>query len=260
MDKSAGEYELQLVKKYIAASEDNETLEKLYLALKPLMTKYMRPYINEIPYLDKEDYFQIGYLTLWDVLERAKTKPDIVDGFISYYCVSVRNAYIKEFREYVLKNDTLTACYEKQDEGLTIYKLNSYEKYRQKRRDYAKRYRQENRDRIRERNREYREKNREKILERQRESRARNRDKYNEYQRNYYRNLSAEGKEKKRTYDKEWAKKNAEYLKQKKHEYYMAHREKWLEYDRQYRSEHREEIRERHKKYRKKKKDDDELI
>lgn len=105
LDKRLSQDPKQWLQACIEDINAGNNLYNLFKSLKPIMNNKMQSYLSDIPYYDKEDYYQIGLITLWDNISRCEGNPDIAEHFLSYYATSVEHAYIHIFREFVMKND-----------------------------------------------------------------------------------------------------------------------------------------------------------
>lgn len=72
---------------------DPEAFERLCVAIRPIAYSVMKLHRNVIPYYDKEDYLQEAYITLYRVLKRIESKPDILNSFQAYLWQSIKNTY-----------------------------------------------------------------------------------------------------------------------------------------------------------------------
>ena len=92
-------------KKYILACiedlNDYNSLNCLYHIVKNLMTHYMEAYLKHIPFYDRDDYYQVGIITLWRVLRRAYKEPSIVDNFTNYFIVSLKTHMPKSLKKCI---------------------------------------------------------------------------------------------------------------------------------------------------------------
>lgn len=215
-----------LISEFMKSGDYNVCLKRLHETFKPIMSQCMRVYLMEIPYLDREDYYQIGMITLWRVLERVKVNEKVLDDFVAYYYTSLKHDYLRELDKYVMKNDKMVFCWET-EAGYNVSSLLSYEQYRQslidRRRKYRKKYRNTHKrrkkseiekEKIREYKRAYYKKNKERIVQ------QRNRK---------------EVKEKIRERNKRYREKNKEKIAIMKHEYYLQHRDEILRKEKEYR-------------------------
>jgi DNA-directed RNA polymerase specialized sigma24 family protein len=137
--------------------EDCTAFERLCAGIRPLAFGVMKLHKNVIPYYGKDDYLQEAYLTLYRVLQRIAVKPDIANSFSSYLWTSVKNAYCKLFREYVLHHLIEVSSHEHREGGLVYTQMVYFQEYAaayyQKRREYSKRYYQKHREVILEKQR-----------------------------------------------------------------------------------------------------------
>jgi DNA-directed RNA polymerase specialized sigma24 family protein len=143
---------------------DSEAFERLCVAIRPIAYSVMKLHRNVIPYYDKEDYLQEAYITLYHVLKRVESKPDIVNSFQAYLWQSIKNTYCGLFRDYVLHHLIEIRSYESRENGFTysqmVYFQEYADSYYSKKRESSKRYYWANRLTILEKQR----KNRKEIL------------------------------------------------------------------------------------------------
>lgn len=167
-----------LARRYVdSEGSDFEAMEDIHNSVLGVYIKCSKMYMGKLPHYDKDDYIQIGYIALWKVLERARVKPEIIDGFDAYLIRAIKNTYIKEFRKFVFKNKGVVYDYQN-DEGVTISGMVEFQKYietsRQKEREYRQRtkeqraaynreYNRTHAEQIKRQSKEYREKNKERI-------------------------------------------------------------------------------------------------
>lgn len=131
---------------------DSEAFERLCVAIRPIAYSIMKLRRNVIPYYDKEDYLQEAYITLYRVLKRIESKPDILNSFQAYLWQSIKNTYCGLFRDYVLHHLIEIRSYENRENGLTysqmVYFQEYAESYYSKKRESSKRYYWKNREAI----------------------------------------------------------------------------------------------------------------
>lgn len=148
---------------------DYNSLNCLYHMVKNLMTHYMEAYLKHIPFYDQDDYYQVGIITLWRVLQRAYKEPSIVDNFTNYFIVSLKNAYAQEFKKFVLSNIRIAATWEREGEGYLTGRLVGYEEYRQKiiekKKISNRKYRLANKDKVNECHRKYYQAHKKELIE-----------------------------------------------------------------------------------------------
>jgi len=128
---------------------DSEAFERLCVDIRPIAYSVMKLHRNVIPYFDKEDYLQEAYITLYRVLRRIESKPDILNSFQAYLWQSIKNTYCGLFRDYVLHHLIEMRSYESRENGLTYSQMVYFQEYANsyyaKKREYSKRYYRENR-------------------------------------------------------------------------------------------------------------------
>ena len=122
----------KLIKACIADPNDGDSLYELFYVVKPLMYTYMQPYLKHLPHYEKEDFCQIGFITLWRVVKRAAVEPSIIDNFTNYFIVSLKNAYATEFKKFVLNDVRIAVTWECEGDSYNIGRLVAYEEYIQK--------------------------------------------------------------------------------------------------------------------------------
>lgn len=131
---------------------DFEAFEKLCVAIRPIAYSVMKLHRNVIPYYDKEDYLQEAYITLYRVLKRIESKPDILNSFQAYLWQSIKNTYCGLFRDYVLHHLIEIRSYENRENGLTYSQMVYFQEYAElyysKKRESSKRYYRKNREAI----------------------------------------------------------------------------------------------------------------
>ena len=132
--------------------EDNQAFERLCMSIRPIAFGVMKLHKNVIPYYDRDDYLQEAYITLYRVLMRISANPDIADSFSAYLWVSIKNAYCRLFREYVLHHLVEVRSHEMREGNLTcsylVYFQEYADEYYRKKRESRKEYYCKNRDRI----------------------------------------------------------------------------------------------------------------
>ena len=122
MGQPLSEKRKELARKYIESEGVNEpVLEELNRLMKPLYYYCIGDYYKSLPLNDIDDFYQIGYVTLWKVLEKCRKKPDIINSFSSYMMTAVKNAYATEYRNYILKNPIVKVGYEPKGAGGYYY-------------------------------------------------------------------------------------------------------------------------------------------
>lgn len=121
-----------LIKACIADPNDGDSLYQLFHIVKPLMYTYMQPYRKHLPQYDDEDYYQVGFITLWKVLQRAAVEPSIIDNFTNYFIVSLKNAYASEFKKFVMNDVRIVVKWGCEGDSYNIGRLVTYEKYKQR--------------------------------------------------------------------------------------------------------------------------------
>ena len=149
MGQPLSEKRKELARKYIESEGVNEpVLEELNRLMKPLYYYCIGDYYKSLPLNDIDDFYQIGYVTLWKVLEKCRKKPDIINSFSSYMMTAVKNAYATEYRNYILKNPIVKVGYEPKGAGgyyyssvffNTQYRDRLNEKAREWKREFRKR-------------------------------------------------------------------------------------------------------------------------
>lgn len=72
----------------------------------------MQPFLKHLPQYDNEDFYQIGFITLWKVLKRAAVEPSIIDNFTNYFIVSLKNAYAAEFKKFIMSDVQIAMAWE----------------------------------------------------------------------------------------------------------------------------------------------------
>lgn len=274
MTRPITEQRKKLALKYIEnPTQDDDTLEELNKLMIPIYTFNCIKYLKILPHLDKDDYMLIGYVTLWKVLERCRKNPDIIENLDSYMFVSVRNAYVDEFRNYVFKNPVFFNDYEREKGAYFVAHGTWFTDYKERvdeqRRKYRKEFRQKNLELVREREREYWRKNKDKKAAKDKRYNESHKDQIREKHKQYREEHKEEIKIKKKTYAREHKEEinayrrrywqdNLEHCRSYHREYAKKyreeHREEINERRRQYREEHREEINARRREYRRRKK------
>ena len=253
----------KLIKACIADPNDGDSLYELFYVVKPLMYTYMQPYLKHLPHYEKEDFCQIGFITLWRVLKRAAVEPSIIDNFTNYFIVSLKNAYATEFKKFVLNDVRIAVTWECEGDSYNIGRLVAYEEYiqkiKEKKRLADKKYAEEHREKIRECSRRYRAKHKERLAElRQRpEVKKKNAERHRKWREENRESLAAKKheyylkhKEEIKAYQKKYAEENSDKVKQRKKQYYEDHKEEQSKRAKAYYQEHKEEIKERVRKYR----------
>ncbi len=99
------------------------------MAIRPIAYSVMKLHRNVIPYYDKEDYLQEAYITLYRVLKRIESKPDILNSFQAYLWQSIKNTYCGLFRDYVLHHLIEIRSYENRENGLTYSQMVYFQEY-----------------------------------------------------------------------------------------------------------------------------------
>lgn len=110
-------------------NRDYESFVKLCDTVKPYALFVYNGKKNIIPYFDWEDYLQEVSLVVWNVLERVRCKPDILDSFSAYLNASIRYMYYSKFRNYVMKNAVERGGYEGSSNGVYITRIVYYAGY-----------------------------------------------------------------------------------------------------------------------------------
>lgn len=114
---------------WLRDNNDYESFVKLCDAVKPYALFVYNEKKNVIPYFDREDYLQEVSLVVWNVLERVKVKPDILDSFSAYLNASIRYMYYSKFRNYVMKYAVERCSYEDSSSGILITRMVYYASY-----------------------------------------------------------------------------------------------------------------------------------
>lgn len=253
----------KLIKACIADPNDGDSLYELFYIVKPLRYTYMQPYLKHLPYYEKDDFCQIGFITLWRVLKRAAVEPSIIDNFTNYFIVSLKNAYAAEFKKYVLNDVRIAVTLECEGDSYNIGRLVNYEEYKQKLKEKKRladrKYYEEHREQIREYNKQYCARHKERLAElrqrpevkkknseRHRKWREENRERLVAKKHEYY----LDHKEEIKAYQRKYAEENSEKVKQHKKQYCEEHKEEHSKKAKAYYQEHKEEIKERVRKYR----------
>ena len=122
------------------------------MSIRPIAFGVMKLNKNVIPYYDRDDYLQEAYIALYRVLMRISANPDIADSFSAYLWVSIKNAYCRLFREYVLHHLVEVRSHEMREGNLKysylVYFQEYADEYYRKKRESWQEYYWKNRDRI----------------------------------------------------------------------------------------------------------------
>ena len=168
MGQPLSEKRRELARKYIESEGINEpVLEELNRLMKPLYYYCIGDYYKSLPLNDLDDFYQIGYVTLWKVLEKCRKKPDIINSFSSYMMTAVKHAYATEYRNYILKNPIVKVGYEPKGAGGYYYSSVFFntqyrDRLNEKAREWKREFRKKNPELVRQREREYWHRNKEK--------------------------------------------------------------------------------------------------
>ena len=149
MQKEIQIKEQQLMLEYIQTEsgyKKDMVLKQLCRLMKPIITTSVERHLSFIPKYEREDYYQIGYITLWKILERLRETKRNIECFSAYIWAAMRYTFIGEFYKYISKNPTVSREWEDfRQNGLVISVRSSWadylEKYKEKRRAYQREYR-----------------------------------------------------------------------------------------------------------------------
>lgn len=176
----------ELVRQYVESDGVNEAaLSELHRMLRPFYYHCAGDMWNHMPTYDRDDFYQIGYITLWQVLEKCRENPDIINYFDAYVTKAIKYAFYGEYRKYVLRNPVVDVGYEDFEGGYDVSTIYFRTELRDKLRERNRKYREEHRDEINARQREYWHEHREELNARARELRKLNHDKIIERERKY---------------------------------------------------------------------------
>lgn len=120
--------------------------EQLCRLMKPIIVTSVKRHLSFIPKYEREDYYQIGYIKLWQILERLRETKRNIECFSAYIWAAMRYTFIGEFYKYISKNPTVNREWEDfRQNGLVISVRSTWadylEKYKEKRRAYQREYR-----------------------------------------------------------------------------------------------------------------------
>ena len=266
MDERLSQEQQRWLEACVRDINEGDNLFRLFESLKPIMANRMRKYLRDIPYYDKEDYYQTGLITLWDNVERVKKDTEIAEKFLSYYAVSVEHAYARIFYNFVMKNDPVVEVSADYGNGYNIVEVRSFQAYRDKVARRKKEYYETHREQHAEHNRKRREKekeekrirkrkcenskryyerHRDEVNRKRRERRAENHDEICRKEREYY----AAHKDKFTKTRKINERRNAERIREQNRIYNLSKKEIRKEKRRIYDAENRERITASHRKY-----------
>ena len=82
---------------------DETAYEQLFYRLRPAIIAESRQYVRLLEGYDMDDFLQIGFITLWEIISRGNYKPTQA-SFATYFSRAIRRRFIREFRDYVMKN------------------------------------------------------------------------------------------------------------------------------------------------------------
>ena len=82
--------------------------EKLCRSMKPIIISSVKRHLSFIPKYELEDYYQIGYIKLWQILERLRQTKREIECFSAYIWAAMRYTFIGEFYKYI-KNNTVVS-------------------------------------------------------------------------------------------------------------------------------------------------------
>ena len=146
----------ELARQYVESEEVNEpVLWELHRLMRPIYYYCLRRYFEDMPIHDIDDFYQLGFITLWKVLEKCREKPDMLNHFEPYLITSVKHAYANEYGSYILKNPVIKVGYEEPGGGYNISSVHFRTDYREYLREKNRKFRDANRARINARRREY---------------------------------------------------------------------------------------------------------
>ena len=234
----------KLAKRYVdSGGADEEALYELNRICKKIYNTVYSRFDIRIATFDRDDYLQIGFITLWKVLEKAREKPDLINNFDSYLFTSVKHAFAAEFYKYVKGNPVILNDYEASDGNYNIANavmLTDYlDNIRRKRNARRRQYRQENLELVRAKEREYWSRNKDKKAAKDKRYRARHLDQIREEQKQYREEHKEEIREKKRKYEQE----NREKINARRRRYWHEHLEECRKYHREYNRKRRARLR-----------------
>lgn len=149
MCKSRDELEQQLMLNYIYSQSDSEReriLEELYCFVKPLLIAKVSRHLSFISSSDREDYYQVGQIEIWRILERLRREKQEPQCFSAYLNAAMKYTYIREFYKYIerypVKTIIMESFYSHEENSARLFFMSDYlERYKQRRREYNKQYR-----------------------------------------------------------------------------------------------------------------------
>ena len=149
MCKKRDDLEQQLMLNYINSQsniEREKILKELYQSVKPLLISKVNRHLSFIPLSDREDYYQVGIIEIWKILERLRREKIEPHCFSAYLNAAMKYTYIREFYKYIEKNPVKTIVVEslysyEENSSRLIFMSDYLERYKQRQREYSKQYR-----------------------------------------------------------------------------------------------------------------------
>ena len=149
MKKEIQIIEQQLMQEYMQTESRYKRemiFEKLCRSMKPIIISSVKRHLSFIPKYELEDYYQIGYIKLWQILERLRETKREIECFSAYIWAAMRYTFIGEFYKYIKNNTVVTREWEDLRQNGVVISLRSnwtdyLEKYKEKRRVYQREYR-----------------------------------------------------------------------------------------------------------------------
>lgn len=238
-----------LVQKCVEDPYDMDSLAKLFALVHPLAGKVLNEHPRRLPPYDREEYMQIADIVVWRVIEKIRTNPDIINNFEGYVIVSIRNAYITEFRKYVFKSLVMGKSFDRPGDSFNTSYMASYEGYIQRiitqRNETRRLFRKNNLELVRSREREYWSKNKDKKSAKDRRYRESHKEQLQAKQKEY----RATHKEQRNAHDRQYRADHLEETRKKRNEYYEKTKEHQRAYRKAYDDAHRDVLRARSRAY-----------